>query len=751
MVMSVNRYTSTDNDKGTMKRAFLSASILLLAVTAWAAQPADHIGATPVPPPRSSGHQIVPAGTRAIAWTTIDPLQPGAARVTGAACNGKIYKFGGQTNTGASDTVEIYNPATGVWSYGANMPIAAQNICCAVWRDRIYVIGGSPSYGDMQVYNADSNTWHTEARPADSIWGAAAAVVGDTLYVFGGAHGLVGTGTNFVHAYDLVGHTWSAKTAIPAATIYAAAVACRGKVYLVGGGTNSDLAVNYEYDPATDSWTAKAPMQTGRGGPGATEIGGKVYVFGGAWSSPYSNTVEVYDPLADTTGGTPWSYDTSFATPRRSHFAASLGNTAYVVGGWNSSNLASTERGQTDAPVVEDIVAQGIYLSPWVGNYGAVLHPYIGVGNYSPYRLHNVPVTLRIDSAGVTVYEHTQYYNMNGTSGYGYMMPDWRPCTTPGIAYNLSLITSYTGDQNAANDTSRITITVKDALWYQFDSTASQGGAAQNFETANDAYDCWIADDFSVDGVDSVRIDSVTVRGSYSTVPAPDSLSLVFTSDSTWSPAFSQTVAAAMVMGSDLADTNGTFTARLASPVVLPAAERYWLACQLHMSYTAGGQWYWTSTVGSLNASTATAVWMNPGDGFGTGYTHWTPTTTVWPGISNFSFILHGGAVASGVAGGPAPAGPRPDFSLAQVSPNPVRGGARFFFSLARGGDAKLDVYSLLGQKVASVASGRRDAGRHSVAWDGRGRDGRPVAAGLYFYRLTADGRSLTRKFVVVR
>lgn len=736
-----------------MKRAFLFATVLALAATAWAVQPSDHIGTNPVPLSRSSGNMAVPAAPRAITWATIDSIAPAGSRVAAAAVNGRVYRLGGEASGGYRQRlVQVLDPATGVWAAGVPMPKACSNISATTWRDRIYVVGGTDSLGvlmdSLQVYDADSGTWHMEPPMPAATWGVGCAVLADTLYVCGG---ITSANTNAVYAYDLVGQTWTTKASLPQAIRNPACVALNGKLYCVGGYASTDVNTLYEYDPAANAWTTKTPMGANRGGLAAMAIGSRIYAMDGGWGT-YLSSTEYYEPAADTAGGAPWANETANSYGRRALGFAALGNDAYLVGGWSGAYRACVERGTVDAPVVQDIVAQGIYMSPWVGNYGAVLHPYIGVGNMAPFRLYNIPVTLRIDSAGVTVYEHKEYYNLNGTSGYGLTMPEWRPCTTPGIAYNLSLVTSYTGDQNNANDTSRITVTVKDALWYQFDSAATYGGSSQNFEPAMDAYDAWLADDFWLEGVDSVRIDSITVKGSYSsTAHVPDSLSLIVTSDSSWSPAFSQTVASAMVSGAALGDTNGTFTARLSAPFVLPADGRYWLSAQLCMNFTPGGQWYWTDVIGSLNSSTATAVWMNPGNGFGTGYTHWIPSTTVWAGVSNFSFILHGGVQAAGVAGGQAAAGPRPDFSLAQVSPNPVRGGARFSFSLARPGDARLDVYSLLGQKVASVAEGRRAAGRHSVSWNGLDRSGRPVAAGLYFYRLTADGRSLTRKFVVVR
>jgi hypothetical protein len=87
--------------------------------------------------------------------------------------------------------------------------------------------------------------------------------------------------------------------------------------------------------------------------------------------------------------------------------------------------------------------------------------------------------------------------------------------------------------------------------------------------------------------------------------------------------------------------------------------------------------------------------------------------------------------------GGPAA------FFLAPPSPNPAGGGGASVlrFGLARPGRAELRVLDAAGRQVRTLLAGEIAAGEHRVAWDGRDDGGRPVAAGLYFVRLAADGR----------
>ena len=63
----------------------------------------------------------------------------------------------------------------------------------------------------------------------------------------------------------------------------------------------------------------------------------------------------------------------------------------------------------------------------------------------------------------------------------------------------------------------------------------------------------------------------------------------------------------------------------------------------------------------------------------------------------------------------------------------------------------ELSVYNVKGQKVRQLEAGRFTAGRHATTWDGRDQAGERVAAGVYFYRLTSDAETLTKKMTVLK
>jgi hypothetical protein len=103
------------------------------------------------------------------------------------------------------------------------------------------------------------------------------------------------------------------------------------------------------------------------------------------------------------------------------------------------------------------------------------------------------------------------------------------------------------------------------------------------------------------------------------------------------------------------------------------------------------------------------------------------------------SVVLHG-HIDSNV-------GVEPEGGLAlstSARPNPLRARTTIEFTLPATGHVKLDVYDIVGRKVASLLDETRAAGRHVVVWSAAGRRN-----GLYFYRLRAAGKTLVRKLVV--
>jgi hypothetical protein len=101
---------------------------------------------------------------------------------------------------------------------------------------------------------------------------------------------------------------------------------------------------------------------------------------------------------------------------------------------------------------------------------------------------------------------------------------------------------------------------------------------------------------------------------------------------------------------------------------------------------------------------------------------------------------------------GVTPFGDSLQFSLHQNAPNPFSGpNTTISFALPQASATKLRVFDVQGRLVRTLVNGPTDAGRHAVEWNGRNDSDREVSSGVYFYRLQADGQSLTRKLTFLR
>ena len=58
----------------------------------------------------------------------------------------------------------------------------------------------------------------------------------------------------------------------------------------------------------------------------------------------------------------------------------------------------------------------------------------------------------------------------------------------------------------------------------------------------------------------------------------------------------------------------------------------------------------------------------------------------------------------------------------------------------------------MLGQKVRTITNTLYPAGQHQVVWDGTDQSGKPVASGIYIYRInTNNGFSKARKMMLLK
>jgi hypothetical protein len=85
-------------------------------------------------------------------------------------------------------------------------------------------------------------------------------------------------------------------------------------------------------------------------------------------------------------------------------------------------------------------------------------------------------------------------------------------------------------------------------------------------------------------------------------------------------------------------------------------------------------------------------------------------------------------------------------FSLSQNYPNPFNPATSFSYDLPKASHVRLEVFNVLGQKVATLVDAMQSAGVYNAEWDASAH-----ASGVYFYRLNAGNFTETRKMLLLK
>ena len=91
------------------------------------------------------------------------------------------------------------------------------------------------------------------------------------------------------------------------------------------------------------------------------------------------------------------------------------------------------------------------------------------------------------------------------------------------------------------------------------------------------------------------------------------------------------------------------------------------------------------------------------------------------------------------------------EYNLSQNYPNPFNAATQIEFALRQDGHVKLEIFNLLGQKIATLVDEYLTAGLKRTSWDGADAGGRTVASGMYFYRLATEDFVEMKKMILMK
>ncbi|MDD8019351.1 MAG: T9SS type A sorting domain-containing protein, partial [Bacteroidota bacterium] len=91
------------------------------------------------------------------------------------------------------------------------------------------------------------------------------------------------------------------------------------------------------------------------------------------------------------------------------------------------------------------------------------------------------------------------------------------------------------------------------------------------------------------------------------------------------------------------------------------------------------------------------------------------------------------------------------EYSLDQNYPNPFNPTTSIRYSLAHSANVKLEIFNILGQKVKTLVESFQQIGTYTIQWNGVDEQQKPVATGMYYYRLSANEFNNIKKMTLIK
>ncbi len=217
----------------------------------------------------------------------------------------------------------------------------------AALNGKLYVLGGYVSEGGypyqilptVEAYDPTTDTWTNKASMTRARFAHGAVTLNGTIYAIGGNSTADGAALASVEQYDPVSDTWTNKADLPTPRVSFAAAVVNGNIYVVGGVIgNTAVAGVYIYNSTSDTWSIGANIPTPRATLAAVVVNGQILAMGGSIpGAGGTSRVEQYDPAYNV-----WSSELDMPTSSRNEcYAAVIGNTVYVFGGYDNYTMQS--------------------------------------------------------------------------------------------------------------------------------------------------------------------------------------------------------------------------------------------------------------------------------------------------------------------------------------------------------------------------------------------------------------------------
>ena len=90
-------------------------------------------------------------------------------------------------------------------------------------------------------------------------------------------------------------------------------------------------------------------------------------------------------------------------------------------------------------------------------------------------------------------------------------------------------------------------------------------------------------------------------------------------------------------------------------------------------------------------------------------------------------------------------------FALHNNYPNPFNPVTNITYDIPEVSEVKLEIYNVTGQHIRTLVNGAHEPGRYRIVWNATNEFGRPLASGMYFYRISAGDFISVKKLLLMK
>lgn len=287
-------------------------------------------------------------------WNIKKPLQTPRSHPATVSYKGKIYVFGGGgPNFLSLDTIEIYDPESDTWSWGAPMPTHRSGAVAELVNGKVYVIGGGYKKPDgkfkflptVEVYDPEQDRWENGPDMLMPHDYPGVAVSGNDIYIMGGHHPDAteggpskDPGFTFCEVLDVTKGEWKEIAPLPVPRFALKGAVLEGSVIVTGGVAFANKSLTeYDlidiYDPNNNVWVKKEwlSLPWPAAAHGVCVHKECMYIFGGYSTEGIHTRAAGYCPDIKE-----WRMLPSIDKPRAAMGVAVVENAIYLIGGWEA-------------------------------------------------------------------------------------------------------------------------------------------------------------------------------------------------------------------------------------------------------------------------------------------------------------------------------------------------------------------------------------------------------------------------------